>query len=563
MLDNNHGIVVVTKFAQGINQAAVVSLVQSNARLIKDIKDIHELRTDLGGKADALGFPTGQSKRLAVEGKIFQPHIEQEAKAGTDFLQDFPGNAFLRRFEFILKGTYPIVEVAQFHLRQFGNILAVDAVTQGFLREALPVAEVAFHLGDKLLRPFGCFFGSGILALEDNVFDDAFEGIESVGRNAQRFFREAYLTGITIEDIGKGFFGELADGSVQVTTVHLQDSLDLPEKHGVLVFPQRLDAPVINRKAVVGNNLVDINSTDNTHAFALRASPLGGIKRKGMGSRVAIGNARVGTHQVAAVVFQLAGIGIHDHQGAFPMLHRSGKGRLEAPQVHVVANDDFVYQDFNVVNLVTVDTHARTDFLQLAVHAHREEPLAAKAFKKLFIVSLAGFDHGGKQEDALVFEMLSQELHDFLVGVLDHAAAGKVRICLARPRIEEAKEIVDFGRGAHCRTGIFIGRLLFDGNHRAQTCDFVHIGTLHVAQKLAGIGGEGLHITPLPLGINRVKRQRRLAAAAQPSDDNQTVARNGQVDVLQIMLACPVNGNLSFLVLYIFHGSCSSKRMQR
>ena len=185
-------------------------------------------------------------------------------------------------------------------------------------------------------------------------------------------------------------------------------------------------------------------------------------------------------------------------------------------------------------------------FLNLKIDADPE-----KCGNKLYY----DFCHEKKYPNNAVAEQIRSSIDDAYKRLLEPSISNEV--------IKEAKEIVDFGRGAHCRTGIFIGRLLFDGNHRAQTCDFVHIGTLHVAQKLAGISGEGLHITPLPLGINRVKRQRRLAAAAQPGNDNQTVARNGQVDVLQIMLACPVNGNLSFLVLYIFHGSCSSKRMQR
>ncbi len=65
----------------------------------------------------------------------------------------------------------------------------------------------------------------------------------------------------------------------------------------------------------------------------------------------------------------------------------------------------------------------------------------------------------------------------------------------------------------------------------------VEIGLLHLPEELAGVGGKGLDVAALALGIDGVEGERRLAGAGQPGDHHQLVARQGDVDVLQIVLA--------------------------
>ena len=50
-----------------------------------------------------------------------------------------------------------------------------------------------------------------------------------------------------------------------------------------------------------------------------------------------------------------------------------------------------------------------------------------------------------------------------------------------------------------------------------------------------GVGAEGLHIPPLPLGIDGVKGQGGLARAGQPREHHQLVSGDAHVDVLQVV----------------------------
>ena len=81
------------------------------------------------------------------------------------------------------------------------------------------------------------------------------------------------------------------------------------------------------------------------------------------------------------------------------------------------------------------------------------------------------------------------------------------------------------GGGAHRRARIAARRLLVDGDRRRQAVDAVQVGLLHLAQEHAGVAGEALDVAALALGVHRVERQARFAAARQARDDDELVAR--------------------------------------
>ena len=90
-------------------------------------------------------------------------------------------------------------------------------------------------------------------------------------------------------------------------------------------------------------------------------------------------------------------------------------------------------------------------------------------------------------------------------GAMRHANGG----------VQHAQVIVDLRDGAHGRARAAAGGLLLDRNRRAQAVDRIHLRPLHLIQKLARVGRQRLDVAPLPLGVDRVEGQRRLARSAQ------------------------------------------------
>ena len=60
---------------------------------------------------------------------------------------------------------------------------------------------------------------------------------------------------------------------------------------------------------------------------------------------------------------------------------------------------------------------------------------------------------------------------------------------------------------------------------RRDSLDRVHLGLVHAVEELARVGAEGLHVAPLPLGIERVEGERGLSRPRYPGDDDQPFTR--------------------------------------
>ena len=119
------------------------------------------------------------------------------------------------------------------------------------------------------------------------------------------------------------------------------------------------------------------------------------------------------------------------------------------------------------------------------------------------------------------------------------ACRGRVGHADAGP--EQAHIVVDLGDGADGGARIFRGGLLLDRDRRRQAVDLVDVRLLHHLQELAGIGRERFDIAALALGIDGVEGERRLARAGKAGEHHQPVARNLDVDVLEIVLARAAN----------------------
>ena len=113
----------------------------------------------------------------------------------------------------------------------------------------------------------------------------------------------------------------------------------------------------------------------------------------------------------------------------------------------------------------------------------------------------------------------------------------------AHRRVQQAQVVVDFSDGADGRARAAAGRLLLDGDRGAQPVDAVDVGPLHLVEELPRVGRKRLDIAALALGVNGVEGERGFARAAEAGDHGQGVARNLDVNVFQIVLACPADAD--------------------
>ena len=180
----------------------------------------------------------------------------------------------------------------------------------------------------------------------------------------------------------------------------------------------------------------------------------------------------------------------------------------------------------------------------LPVDAGAHEAVLAELVQDVAVFALAAADDGREDHHGGPGGKLEQAVADALCGLggEDLAAFGAVRG--ADVSVEQAEIVVDLRDGRDRGAGIRAGGTLFDGDGRGKPLDVADLRLAHAVEELAGVGGEAFDVAALALGVERVERERGLAGAGQPGDDGETVARDRDVDIFQVMFGCAVDDDV-------------------
>ena len=110
--------------------------------LIQNIGHSDQARTNLGRQTDSLCFSSGQGSGCPGKRQVFQSHIHQKSKPGTNLLQDQSADLLLHRSQ--RKRIHELSQLPNRHLSQLGNILISHGNSQSLL---LQTPAAAFLTG--------------------------------------------------------------------------------------------------------------------------------------------------------------------------------------------------------------------------------------------------------------------------------------------------------------------------------------------------------------------------------------------------------------------------------
>ena len=214
-----------------------------------------------------------------------------------------------------------------------------------------------------------------------------------------------------------------------------------------------------------------------------------------------------------------------------------GLDRVGQALAHVVAHHQAVDDDRDVVLVLLVEHDRLLEHAQAVVDLHAREAVGPQLLEQLAVLALAAaHDRGHHHEPCALAEL--HHLVDDLLGRLAHdrpAADGAVRV--ADARVQQAQVVVDLGDRADGRARVARGGLLVDRDRRREPLDGVDVGLVHLPEELARVRRQRLDVAALALGVDRVEGEARLARARQARDHDERVARQGERDVLEVVLA--------------------------
>ena len=225
-------------------------------------------------------------------------------------------------------------------------------------------------------------------------------------------------------------------------------------------------------------------------------------------------------------------------------------GELEAllqgvgqPGADIAFDNKAIDDDVDVMGELLVE---RLDVLDLEEFAVDLDPLVAllqQLGQFLLVLTLAAAHERRQHVDARAFGEFQHAVDHLADGLAFDGQARRRRIGDADARPQQAHVVVDLGDGADGRARVLRRGLLLDGDGRRQAVDLVDVRLLHHLQELAGVGRQGLDIAALALGVDGVEGERRLAGTRQPGEHHELVARDADVDVLEIVLAGAADGD--------------------
>ena len=220
-------------------------------------------------------------------------------------------------------------------------------------------------------------------------------------------------------------------------------------------------------------------------------------------------------------------------------LDRLGQALPEVGLQHEPVDDDLD----RVLELLVEDDLLLEQPL-LAVDLDAGEAVAAELLEHVAELALAVAHDRRVDREARPLRQREDLLDDLIEALARDRAPADRAVRPADPRVEQPQVVVDLGHGADRRARVARGRLLVDRDRRREPVDRVDVGLLHHLQELPRVRRERLDVAALPLGVDRVEGERRLAGAREAGDADERVAREPHRDVLEVVLPGAVDDEL-------------------
>ena len=189
------------------------------------------------------------------------------------------------------------------------------------------------------------------------------------------------------------------------------------------------------------------------------------------------------------------------------------------------------------MRLVLVELDVLAQVARLAVDAGAAIAVDADLLEEVVVVFAVDLVDGRAHLDFRALGQRQQVL-GHLVGRADRQGfAADWAVRRAHRREEHAQVIRDVRHRPDRRAWIGADGFLIDRDDRRQPVDEIDVRFLELSHKPLGEGGHRRQQPALPLGVDRVEGERGFAGAAHPCDDGELVARDLDVDVLEVVLA--------------------------
>ncbi len=199
---------------------------------------------------------------------------------------------------------------------------------------------------------------------------------------------------------------------------------------------------------------------------------------------------------------------IHYLDIGHPLAHFQGCFHgLCQPWTDFLTDNQPVNNYLNGMLLVFLQGNFLPGIPHFSVNAKAAIALLADMLQELLVLPLLPPHRLGHDHEAGTLRQLQQLIQHLVQGLLVYGLAALGAMRMSHPGKQQPEIIVNLRYRPYRGAGIAAGGLLVNGNGRGKPLNIVHLRLVHLPQELAGIGGQRLHVPPLPLGIDGIKGQ--------------------------------------------------------
>ena len=561
MLHDQHRVPASLQVAQGGDEALIVARVQADGRFVKHVGHAHEPGTELRGQPDALGLPAGKGGHGPAKGDVVKAHVGHEGQAVIEFLEQRLRDEGMAAVEGAL--VQPAQGAFHGHGAEIEDADPIHAYRERFGPQARAVAGGAVHaleVAGEQIAPHVAVLHPAFEQRDDarpclgpepvwavvrlDVARQIVRGRGEGHRAAQpvaaqaAFARFLRCRSFAVEKGVQGVRRVVGKRRGQAKAVPFAEGDErlLVAGEGLGIGP-RQNGLGVQGQAPIGRDEHGLEILDGPEPRAARTGPLRAVEGKKL--RAGRGQADLADRAdrfrgVQRVAF-LSLVRLVDDDPAFPIaqgqFHRVGQ-----PSPDAVLDHEAVDHQIDGVLLVLVQRGDIVHAVELAVHAYADKAFRLQFLEAVEMSSLLKLHERGHDDDLRAFRQGEDVGDDFIGGAGFDGATALGAVHLAEAGEEDAQEVVDLGNRAHGGAGIAARGLLFQRNGGREALDLVHVRLVHLGQELAGVGGEGFHITALAFRVDDVEGQCGLPRPRGAAYDHKLIAGDVQREVFEVVL---------------------------
>ena len=565
VLDDDQRVAQVAQPLERRDEPLVVTLVQTDRRLIEHVEHPDEAGTDLRREADALRLTAGQRRRGAVELEVLEPDIEQEAQACPDFLEYAPGDEELAARE--LEVGDERVRLRDRQARELRDRQVTDGDGEHDRLQPQPLAVGAGDLAHVLLDVLTLMLGLRLLVptqeRRDHTLDVGEVGacaavpvavpdvdaiVEPVEHRVLRLLRQVLPWG---RRVGAHVRHDRAQQLAVVAGLHARRP--------------REDDPLLDRARRVADDELRLDGQLRPEPGARLARAVRRVEREAARRELL-------ERQTAVHAGEMLGVGVLLTRRALRRVTRwqhvdghepvrEAQCRLDGvgePPHPLAVRDEPVDHHVDVVLARLRELRHLLDRVHRPVDTDPRVAVGRELLEQGRVLALPTAHDRGEDLEAGAGRELGDTVDDLLGGLARDGCPALRTVRVTDAGIEEPQVVVDLGDGPDRRARVARGRLLVDRDRGREPLDEVDVRLVHLAEELARVGGQGLDVAALPLGVDRVEREARLPRAGEPGEDRQPIARDPEVDVLEVVLPGPTHGEMLMGRTALRHRTASS-----